>query len=304
MAKQPPFLEQFRSFYFQNNPKDIEEAIEYFSVFGGMGWNVDTSIPLIELIETKVLKNYTYIHADITTMTYSDRVNHSLLTAVAIGDRRIFSSFKKAKISRDEGDKAIDALCDAELIEIEPSLELPPKEEDHISDKLNFKAPFMRFWFSFISPFFKNIKAGDYKEVKERFTNREQGFSDLVFQKLSQELLKKSFKDDPIVKIGGYWDKNAEIDVLARTKSGKLIAGVCKYSNAKVKKSELSKLKERCALAELEPDICAIFSKNGFSNELKTLKGEDLKLYTIKNFKTLVEDLGEKDLIRYVGKKY
>jgi len=27
MAKRPTLLEQFRSFYFQNNPKDMEQAI-------------------------------------------------------------------------------------------------------------------------------------------------------------------------------------------------------------------------------------------------------------------------------------
>jgi len=79
MAKYPTFLEQFRSFYFQNNPKDIEVAIEYFSIFGGMGWSVDTSKPLLELIESKVLKNYTYIHGDITKVTNSDKVSHSCL---------------------------------------------------------------------------------------------------------------------------------------------------------------------------------------------------------------------------------
>jgi hypothetical protein len=162
----------------------------------------------------------------------------------------------------------------------------------------------MRFWFSFISPFFKGIKEGDYKEAKERFENRKQEFSQLVFLKLSIELMKKSFKEDPIKEIGSYWDRNTEIDILAKTKSGKIVAGICKYSNSKAKKSELTKLKEQCALAQLTPDVYVIISKNGFSNELKTLKGEDLKLYALKNFATLVEDLSEKDFIECTGKRY
>ncbi len=162
----------------------------------------------------------------------------------------------------------------------------------------------MRFWFAFISPYFKGIKEGDYKEVLANYTNRKGEFSDLIFQQLSQELLKQSFKDDPITEVGSYWDKNAEIDILAKTASGKLIAGSCKYSNAKVKKSELTKLKENAERAELEPDIFVIFAKNGFSNELKTLKGEELKLFTLKNFKSFMEDLSQKDLIKSFGKKY
>ncbi len=304
MSKKPTLLQQFRSFCFQNNPNNLEDALKYFAVFGGTSWSVDTTKPLSELIESKVLKNYTYINGDITKFTKSDKVSHSLLSAVAIGDGRVHSALKRARISRGEGEEAIDTLCDKGIIKAEYSLESPPTPDEKIDEKLNFNTPFMRFWFAFISPFFKTIKEGDYKEAKERFANREQEFSELLFLKLSHELLKKSFKEDPIVEIGSYWDRNIQIDILAKTASGKIIAGVCKYSNSKAKKSSLTKLQELCGLAELTPDICVIVSKGGFSNELKTLKGEDVKLFALKSFKTLVEDLSEKDFIECEGKKY
>jgi hypothetical protein len=304
MSKKPTLLQQFRSFCFQNNPNNLEDALKYFTVFGGTSWSVDTTKPLSELIESKVLKNYTYINGDITKFTKSDKVSHSLLSAVAIGDGRVHSALKRARISRGEGEEAIDTLCDKGIIKAEYSLESPPSPDEKIDEKLNFSTPFMRFWFAFISPFFKTIKEGDYKEAKERFANREQEFSELLFLKLSHELLKKSFKEDPIVEIGSYWDRNIQIDILAKTASGKIVAGVCKYSNSKAKKSSLTKLQELCDLAELTPDICVIISKGGFSNELKTLKGEDVKLFALKSFKTLVEDLSEKDFIECEGKKY
>jgi hypothetical protein len=304
MSKKPTLLQQFRSFCFQNNPNNLEDALKYFAVFGGTSWSVDTTKPLSELIESKVLKNYTYINGDITKFTKSDKVSHSLLSAVAIGDGRVHSALKRARISRGEGEEAIDTLCDKGIIKAEYSLESPPSPDEKIDEKLNFSTPFMRFWFAFISPFFKTIKEGDYKEAKERFANREQEFSELLFLKLSHELLKKSFKEDPIVEIGSYWDRNIQIDILAKTASGKIVAGVCKYSNSKAKKSSLTKLQELCDLAQLTPDICVIVSKGGFSNELKTLKGEDVKLFALKSFKTLVEDLSEKDFIECEGKKY
>lgn len=304
MSKHPTLLEQFRSFYFQNSPQELEHAIEYFSVFGGTSWNIDMNKPLLGLIESKFLKNYAYIHGDITKITQSNKTTHALLSAIALGDRRLFSSFKRAKLSREEGERAVDALIDMGLIGIEYSLELPLREEDNISDKLYFIQPWMRFWFSFISPFYKSIKEGNYKEVKECFGNREKSFGDFVFEKLSHELLKKSFQDDPIVEVGSYWDKHVQIDVLAKTKSGKRIAGVCKYSDAKVKKSELGKLKEKCEMAKLESDIYVIFAKSGFTSELKSLKSETLKLFTLKSFKTLIEDVDKRDFIECGGKKY
>lgn len=304
MSKKTTLSEQFRSFCFQNNPKDLDDALKYFAVFGGTGWRVDTTKPLTELIESKILKNYTYIHGDITKLTKSDKVSHALLSALATGDSRVHSALKRARISRSEAEEAIDELCDKGIIKAEYSLESPPNPDEKVDDKLNFSTPFMRFWFAFISPFFKTIKEGDYKEAKEKFANRELEFFELLFLKLSHELIKKSFKEDAIVEIGSYWDRNIQIDILAKTASGKIVAGICKYSGQKAKKSDLSKLKDLCEAAQLTPDIYTIVSKSGFSNELKTLKGEDLKLYGLKNFKTLIEDLNQKDLIEYEGKKY
>lgn len=303
MSKYPTLLKQFRSFYFQNTPKDMKQAIEYFSVFGGMSWDIDMDRELIKLIEDKILKNYTYIHSDIAKVTKSDKIKHSLLSKVALGDARIHSAVKNARISKNEAQDAIDDLYDLDFIDIKSSLEEPLNGEE-VDDKIEFSLPFMRFWFAFISPYFKSIKLKEYKEVKDKFINYKASFEELTFEALSKELLKKSFSDDAIVELGSYWDRDVNIDILAKSKSGKIIAGACKYSNSKSNKSELSKLKQKCQEAELTPDIYVLFSKGGFSSELKKQKGEDLKLYTINSFKALVNDLSKSDFIECVGKKY
>ncbi len=304
MAKHPTTLEQFRSFCFQNGATDFEEAIEYFAVFGGMGWKVDLSRPLDELIEEKVLKNYRYIHGDIAKITQSDRTHHALLSGIAIGDRREHSAFKRANVSREDGEASIDFLVENDLLIRDSSQAKPVNEREEVSDKFYISLPFLRFWFSSISPYYKGIRDGDYSEVKKRLENMKQDFSDLVYKQLVMEMLKTSFKEDPIEKIGSYWDKNSEIDILAKTKSGKIVAGVCKFSKSKAKKSELAKLKEQCSKAELDPDVFVIFSKSGFSNELKKEKSETVKLFSLKNLKSLISDLNEKDLLVNTNKKY
>ena len=316
MSNHPSLLEQFRSFCFQNvvssenvvslenSPKKIEEMIEYFAVFGGMGWKIDTSKGLDELIEEKVLKNYRYIHGDITKITQSNKLYHSLLSALATGDRREHSAFKKSGVSRQEGEDAIDYLVDHDLLDREPSQAKPIDENDEVSQKLIFTLPFMRFWFAFISPYYKGIKEGDFTEFKKAVANRRQEFSDFIYERLVLELVKISFKNDPIQKIGSYWDSRNSIDILAKTRSGKVIAGSWKFSKSKAKKSDLNRLKESCVQSELNADIFVLFSKNGFSNELKNEKGDSLKLYTLKNLNTLIQDLRPSDLIDNQNKKY
>lgn len=316
MSNHPTLLQQFRSFCFQNiissddetssviKPKEIEKAIEYFSIFGGMGWNVDISKSLDELIEEKVLKNYRYIHGDITKLTQSNKLYHALLTGIATGDRREHSAFKKAKVSRAEGEDAIDFLVEHDLLERETPQARPLDPEEVVSDKLFFTLPFMRFWFACVSPYYKGIKEGDFNEFKEAFANRAQDFSDFIYEKLVIELVKSSFKEDPLQKIGSYWDSHNSIDILAKTRSGKIIAGSCKLSKSKAKKSDLKQLKESCKKSDLNADIYVLFSKNGFSNELKNEKGDDLKLFTLKNLSLLTKELLPSDLIENQNKKY
>lgn len=304
MSKDPTLLEQFRSFCFQNNASDLEQAIAYFAVFGGMGWRVDMSRPLDELIEEKVLKNYSYIHGDLTKTTHNDKTHHALLSALALGDRREHSAFRRAGVSRKDGEEAIDTLVKKGLLMRDQSQEPPVDEDEEVADKTLFAQPFMRFWFAAISPYYKGIKAGDYAEVRERWSHMRQQFSDLIYEQLFRELVKKRLEEDPVAKIGAYWDKSVTIDILTKTRSGKIVVGTGKYAKSKANKSELTKLKERCALAELKPDIFVIFAKNGFSSELKKEKSEGVRLFTLKDFKSLVDDLNEKDLLINTNKKY
>ncbi|MBU1666884.1 DUF234 domain-containing protein [bacterium] len=304
MSKHPTLLQQFRSFCFQNNATHLETAIEYFAVFGGMGWKIDMSKPLDQLIEEKVLKNYRYIHGDITKITRSNPTHHKVLSALAMGDRREHSAFKKARVQKEEGENSVDFLVEHGLLVVEKSVEKPLKNYEKISNKVLFTQPFMRFWFSAISPYYKGIKEGDYSEFKKQWSHTQQEFSHLIYQQLVMALLEKSTVEDPIVHIGSYWDEHVEIDILAKTKSGKWIAGTCKHSKNKANKSELTKLKESVAKAELNVDTYVVYSKNKFSQELKKEKGATLRLFSLNSIGNLLEELSDKDMLVNTNKKY
>ncbi len=308
MLQHPTLLAQFRSFCYQNNATDFERAVEYFAVFGGMGWSVDMSVSLDKHIEKKVLNNYRYIHGDLTKITHSKPTYHAMLTAIATGDRREHSAFKKVNVGREDGEEVIDFLIKDGFLVFDKSVEKPVDEKDGISDKLLFVTPFMRFWFAVISPNYKSIREGEYTEVKERWAHMKAEFSALIYTQLVLELISLSYKEefegDAIVSIGAYYDKNVSIDILAKRKSGALLAGTCKFGKQKVNKSELSKLKEQCKAASLDVDDFIIFSKNKFSSELKKEKGKDLRLLSIRNLSKLMDNLSEDDLLTYTNKKY
>ena len=212
-----------------------------------------------------------------------------------MGDGKTHTAYKRANIAKEVGDKAIDELLELGIITQQKPRKVftswAEQENAKISNKLYFTSPFLRFWFAFVSPLFKGIRDGEYKEIQERFANRESEFLQLTFTQLSWEFLKENAKEDPIVEISAYWDNEIEFEIYAKTTSGKKIVGITKYTNAKLKKSELTKLQENATKAKIDADVFVLFSKAGYSSELKSLKGENLKLYTPKSFKNLVESV-------------
>ena len=282
--------EQFKKFCKENNPSTMQIAVEYFSIFGGLDLKIDTSKPLEDLITKHILKDYKYLRNSISIITTGDPQYNAILTGLALGDRRTNSAFKRANVSFNFGIDVVDTLCESGIIKLEKSMQSLTNLEEHyvVSEKLLFASPFLRFWFGSISPIFQGIKAGDYDEFFKKFQDNKAKYIDLVFEQLSHEFLKDIFQEnDKLERLGRYWDDDISLEIIGKTKSGKMIIGSTKYSNSKVKKSELSKLEKIAESLKIDVDTFVLFSKKGFSNELKSLKSESLKLYTLKSLSAL-----------------
>ncbi len=269
----------------------MQKAIEYFTVFGGLEIKIDVSKPLEELIKTFLLDRYSILRKEINSLTGGYSVDHAVLSGIALGNRNMQTAFKKAHVSFEEGSKCVENLVEKEIIEIESSCHfaLNQRGENKTNKKLLFTAPFLRFWFAFISPIYKGIKEGNYEEFYTLYNNRKAEFSDFIFEELALEFLIDFFEDDKIKVSGKYWNETTTIDLVAKTKSGKIVVGNCKYSDKKIKKSELIKLQEDCKNIDVTPDIFVFFAKNGYTNEFKTLKSENLKLFNVKSLKLLLK---------------
>ncbi len=268
----------------------MENALEYFSVFGGLEEEIDLEVPLYTLIKDNILDNYDHYHQELIETTLGDRLYHSVLTGLAMGDAQSHTAFKRARITKEAGQPALDFLVQHDILTCDSSPVISSRQlnSEENSDKYNFDMPFLRFWFAFVSPLFKGIVKEEYEEIKERFNNRKAEFPEQVYAKLAQEYLFQIFKDDAFIDLGAYWDREFTLDILGKTTSGKVVAGICRYSNAKMKKAELTKLQDMLETLGLKADILVLFSKRGFSNELKALKNENLRLYSVKNLKSLL----------------
>lgn len=302
-------LEQFRSFYARNYPDDMETQIEYFAIFGGLGWEIETTKDASALIKELILDNYKTLSKKIEELTLSNPEYLRLLKALAIGNRKIFSSFNRAGLNNANGGAALNYLEQKGLIQIEYSREEPirtsrPNEKlkreearYRISHKVLFTHPFIRFWFYFVAPHSRKIALGEYDEFFKDFKIRQNSYTSLVFEELSEILLNYNLRDSQIFSSGSYWDANVEIDILTITQNDKIYIAECKWTNHKVNKSEWHKIMDKCQKIGIEPTQIVIFSKRGFSKELLKDEGKNLALFCAKDFKALLKNTNTNELI-------
>ncbi len=307
--KTSTLLNQLRSLYFRNYPDDMEILIEYFAIFGGLGWDVDTTKPIEVLIEELILENFLELNEKISFLIMDDSNNMRLLRALAIGDRRIFSAFNRAGLNNGNGGAALNFLQEKGLIYLEYSREEPARSlnphgklkreiaRHRISHKVLFSKPFLRFWFYFIVPYKNYIIKKEYGDFFKNFYARQNSYTSLVFEELSEVLLNYNIRNAQIISSGSYWDAKVEIDILTITDKESTYVGECKWKNHKVNKKELHKLTEKCDKLNIEPTQIVFFSKRGFSKELINLQSISLALYSSEDFEMLVKNTSKEELI-------
>lgn len=108
----------------------------------------------------------------------------------------------------------------------------------------------------------------------------------MPFENLSIKLAKIYLKE-PNLDLYSYWTKEFEVDMYAKSDSFGYIIGEVKFKDRKVCKNTLNLLDNKAEKIGIKPNFTFIFSKSGFSNEMLSLKRNDLKLFDLEDFALL-----------------
>ncbi|MCL2774445.1 MAG: DUF234 domain-containing protein [Oscillospiraceae bacterium] len=128
-----------------------------------------------------------------------------------------------------------------------------------------------------------------YDEIEEQISDfMGETFEDICKQYLWQEnisgRLPFRFKD-----CGRWWGANPvkkedqEIDLLAYSKTDKVLFAECKWTNKKVDSQILNNLIEKAAMFNYEDKYYILFSKSGFTEDVKKRAGDNVILVEFKN---------------------
>ncbi|BDY13862.1 DUF234 domain-containing protein [Hydrogenimonas cancrithermarum] len=276
--------------------------IEYYAVFGGLEKHVSLNFSdtLHQSIRSNILDRYHFLKRKILPPASHENESRRMLRAVAVSDGKTINVFRRARLARAEGMATYQSLRQIGMLHKELSREKPStvtpgrkkrKEERRyvVQAKIKFTHPFYRFWYTFVEPHAAEIEQGEFDLFFESLEISFDRYVSFTFEELSNALIKQTFeKMDPVSEKGTYWDRHNEFDLLAKTEANRMIIGECKWKGHKICKSLVSKLKSKCEKSGLAPDYFALFSKSGFSKELKSSNDPSLLCFDLSDFERLL----------------
>lgn len=272
----------------------IAEVIKFHLVFDDFLLK-GSYYDVFEAIRAEILDDYKNLMARFYFDEDSDEAIKMALIKLARSDRKKFSVNKI--LPQSMANRVYAKLFSKDFLVLEKSQEKPRVKNKRqilkkseraykIEDKIHFNSHFSRFWFRFIEPNLSLLKEGRSEEILELIKREFDEYASLGFELLSGELMAKKLGFNGIL-LSSFWSKNIELDMLFSI-NGKIIVGEAKYKERKICKNVLNLVLHKCERLGIKPDIVALFSKSGFSNELLGLKDERLRLYEIKDYEELL----------------
>lgn len=272
----------------------IEDRILAYSILGGIPHYLkqfDTADSIEENIKRNILIRGNVLYNEVEFLMKQElretSTYNTLITTIAMGNTKLNDIYQKTQIDRSKISVYIKNLMDLNILNREFPVSDTIKSTINVQRGLYSIADnFFSFWYRFIFPNLSELESGDVDGVFEYSIKpfidsyASKAFENISIQflrkKNSKRLLPFRFK-----KIGRWWEKDCEIDILAFGDNEKKIVGECKWQSSKIGISELEHLKNKNIKLKLSEPYYYMFSKSGFTNELMKLAEKDKYLVLI-----------------------
>lgn len=212
----------------------------------------------------------------------------SILRAIALGKRKLGEIVNETNIDKLMVNKYLYTLAQLLIVE----RELPVTEKNPTKSRkglYRFCDNFFRFWFQYVFPYKSDLEIGRYTEVLRKFRDQFNALTAIVYEEVCRELA-LAWQDQlfPFERVGKWWDKNEEIDVVAVSRQGnQILLGECKWSEKPVGTNIYEELKKKARLVDWglpdRQERYILFSKSGFTAEMQRIARKEKVLLVEKN---------------------
>lgn len=267
-------------------------CLELYSIAGGNPSYLKRFNPKLSLdmnIKENILQPEAFLYNEVEFILREElrepRNYFAILKAIALGKNKVSEIVNETGLPKGILHKYLFILEDLHIIQ----KEVPVTEKNPLKSRkgiYGLQDQFFRFWFKYILPNKGNIEEGRIDFVLKKI---KEDFNLLLaenYEKAAQEII-RDYEDRffPIAKIGRWWDRNEEIDIVALGEGeDKILFGEVKWSNKPVGTDIYDNLKAKARKVEMKTEkrneYFCLFSKSGFTKGMiKVAKNESVGLF-------------------------
>ena len=268
-----------------------EDLVELYAVAGGVPRYLELCQPfgsateaLDELVLARTGPLYGEARLLLTDELKSPNVCWSILHALGGGCRRISELGSRLGLPANQLTRYISLLRDLFLVERDvPVLERNPgKSKKGI---YTIADPFLNLWFGCVYPYESFLEFGGVERVRARLAPLLVRHVAACFETICRGYVRERAMEFGCLRVGRQWGRHYEIDVAGVDAKGRLaVVGECKWSTTQIGLPLLTALREKVAANTLPvAPGCRylLFSKAGFSQELRDLAADDPSLILV-----------------------
>jgi len=261
----------------------FDDRVRTFSVVGGVPYYLrllDPGRPLLQNIRQSVLETGAPLREEVEFLLRQElrepRVYFAILAAIAAGKRKLSEILNAASLAPASAGKYLGVLQELGLVvrEVPVTEKRPDKSKRGL---YGIQDSFVRFWFRFVLPQRNLLETGRVGSALATVRKELDHFASETYETICREAVRSGLLDGPPgtpwETVGRWWDRQAEIDVVALDADrSRILLGEVKWSGRPVGTNILADLEQKAALfarAHSAPSFLALFSRSGFTPALR-----------------------------------
>jgi uncharacterized protein len=259
----------------------VEDRVLSYSILGGIPHYLkqfDTNISIEENIKQNILVRGNVLYNEVEFLMRQElretSTYNTLIETIAMGNTKLNDIYQKTQIERSKISVYIKNLMDLNILNREFPVSDTVKSTVNVQRGLYSIADnFFSFWYRFIFPNLSELEAGDVDGVFE-FSIKPfiDSFASKAFENICIQYLRtlnaKGLLPIRFKKIGRWWEKDCEIDIMAIGAKEEFVVGECKWQTSKVGMSDYEHLKNKATRLKITQPYFYLFSKSGFNGQL------------------------------------
>ena len=284
---------------------NLEDHLIYYSIFSGVPYYlslINPNVSFRENVMKNILMNGSVLFNETEFLLKQElrevQQYNAIIESIALGDTKINEIYQKTGIEKTKLPYYLNSLISLGVVKKEYPVTMKVKERAKSRSGIyKIDNSYFRFYYAFVYPYTSELLDGAENIIFEDVVMKQLSmFVSYEFEKVAISHIRQLSNESKIpirpIKLGRWWSKNQEIDLVGIDVNNRYIFGECKWRNEKLGMEILEKLKLKSMTlnVNLEDCIYMLYSKSGFTKPLIRYASEMPNIYLV-DFSGVVPNL-------------